>query len=97
MSERIISPWLYYAVFAALIVLTAATVAMSFLELGSGHTYWGLAIAAGKASLVVLFFMHVWFSSRVTWIVVASTLFWLAIILALTATDYLTRWPGATY
>ena len=70
---------------------------MSFLELGAGHTYWGLAIAVGKAGLVVLFFMHVWFSSRVTWIVVASTIFWLAIILTLTAADYLTRWPGATY
>ena len=67
MSERILSPTVYYLVFAALIGLTAVTVGVSFLDLGPWHTAAGLAIAVCKALLVAMFFMHVLQSGRLTW------------------------------
>jgi cytochrome c oxidase subunit 4 len=91
MSERIIPPRTYSAVFAALIALTLITVGVSFLDLGSWHTAVGLAFGAAKATLVVLFFMHLLYSPRLTWVVAGAGLFWLGILLVLTLTDYLTR------
>jgi cytochrome c oxidase subunit 4 len=86
----------YYSVFCALIVLTFLTVGISFLELGQWHTVAGLTIAACKAGLVVLFFMHLLHSKPLTWIVLGAGLFWLGILLALTLSDYLTR-QGLAY
>ena len=91
MSERIIPERTYYAVFAALIVLTFLTVGVSFIELGAWHTAVALTIAVGKAVLVVLFFMHVLHSSRLNWVVILSALYWLGILMGLTLTDYLSR------
>ena len=83
----------YLAVLIALIVLTASTIAVSFVPLpGSWHLGIGLAIAASKAALVALIFMHLAQSSRLTWMVVNVTAFWLVVLfLALTFSDYLTR------
>jgi cytochrome c oxidase subunit 4 len=80
-------------VLIALILLTASTIAVSFVHLpGSWHVGIGLAIAASKAALVALIFMHLWRSSRLTWMVVDVTAFWLiAVLLTLTFSDYLTR------
>jgi cytochrome c oxidase subunit IV len=91
MSERILGQPTYYAVFVALIILTFVTVGVSFLPLGQWHTIAGLAIATCKALLVVLFFMHVLYSSRLTWVVILVSLFWLAVMIGLTMSDYLTR------
>ena len=91
MSEHILSPRANYLVFAGLIVLTFLTVGLSFVELGEWHTVIGLIIASAKTLLVVLFFMHVWYSTRLTWVVVLSGLFFLAIMLGLTLTDYMSR------
>jgi cytochrome c oxidase subunit IV len=91
MSERITPPTLYFAVFAALIGLTLLTVGVSFLELGSWHTAVGVGIGVVKAVLVALFFMHLWHSTRVTWLVVVAGLFWLSILMLMTLVDYLTR------
>jgi cytochrome c oxidase subunit IV len=91
MSEHAISPRVYIAVFAALILLTCLTVGLSFLELGAWHTVVGLTIAVAKALLVALFFMHVLYSSRLTWLVILSSIFWLFILIGLTLQDYLTR------
>ena len=55
------------------------------------NTVAALAIAIFKATLVVLFFMHVKYSTRLTWAVVLGSVFWLGILLALTISDYLTR------
>ncbi len=95
MSVHIVPRTIYYAIFTALMVLTYITVQVAFLDLGR---IWGplnaviaLSIAVLKATLVVLFFMHVRYSSRLTWVVVASGLFWLAILIALTMSDYLSR------
>lgn len=93
MSEHIVMPRVYYTVFAALIVLTLLTVGLSFVSFGPPiwHTLVGLAIATGKALLVVLFFMHVLYGSRLTWVVVLSTVFWLGVLMVFTLSDYLTR------
>ncbi|HZZ29906.1 MAG TPA: cytochrome C oxidase subunit IV family protein [Pirellulales bacterium] len=92
MNEKSISPALYYIVFATLALLTLLTCGISFLhEAPAWHTVVGLAIAAVKATLVALYFMHLLHSGRVTWLAVLAALFWLAIMLGLTLADFLTR------
>lgn len=91
MTHRVTPLSTYYLVFAALIVLTALTVGASFLELGAWHVAVGLAFGVVKALLVALFFMHLIHGSRLTWLVVGAGLFWLAILLGLTLSDYLSR------
>ncbi len=89
---------MYYAVFAALIVGTALTVAVAFIDLGALNNVLMLGIAMTKALLVVLFFMHVRWSTRLTWVVAASGFFWLLILFGLTMQDYLTRgWVDGTW
>ena len=87
---------LYYLVFLALLVGTAVTVAVAFVDLGAMNNVVMLTIACVKALLVILFFMHVRWSTRLTWLVVASGFFWLLILFSVTMTDFLTRgWmPG---
>jgi cytochrome c oxidase subunit IV len=91
MTEHVVPPKVYFRVFATLLVLTATTTAISFLDLGPWNTVVALGIAFFKATLVVLFFMHVKYSPRLTQIVIAGGLFWLAILLALTLSDFLSR------
>jgi cytochrome c oxidase subunit IV len=91
MSEPITPTRTYYSVFAALIALTLLTVGVSFLELGAWHTTVGVLIGVVKATLVVLFFMHLLHSSRASWLAVLAGLFWLGILMVLTLSDYLTR------
>ena len=91
MAGHVYSVRLYIAVFAGLILLTGATVGLSYLELGIWHAPIGLVIASAKALLVILFFMHVLHSSRLTWIVVLASAFWLAILMSLTLTDFASR------
>jgi cytochrome c oxidase subunit 4 len=81
----------YFGVFGALIALTLLTVALSFIELHQWHAYIGIAIAAGKAALVILFFMHVLHSHRLIWSVIIAALLWLSILMVLTLADNLTR------
>jgi cytochrome c oxidase subunit 4 len=95
MSGHIVSKNLYYGIFAALIVLTGITVWVSGLDLGPLNTPVALLIAVTKATLVVLYFMHVRYSTRLTWVVVLSGVFWLGILFVLTMSDYLSRtWLG---
>jgi cytochrome c oxidase subunit 4 len=90
--ENIISVRVYLFVLLALVVLTFLTVGISFIPLSAiWHVSIGLAIGAIKASLVVLFFMHVIHSPRLIWIIVAVALLWLLILVSLTFTDYMTR------
>jgi cytochrome c oxidase subunit 4 len=83
----------YVRVLIALLLLTVLTVGISFLDLpGSWHLGLGLAIAACKATLVALIFMHLLYSQAATRAVIVVTLFWLVgVLLALTLSDYLTR------
>jgi cytochrome c oxidase subunit IV len=81
----------YYLVFAALMVLTVTTVAVTYVELGRLNLIIALLIAFTKATLVVLIFMDVRQSSALTKLVVASGLFWLMIMIVLTFSDYISR------
>ena len=81
----------YFAVFFVLLACTYLTWQVAFYDLGPLNTIAALGIAIFKATLVVLFFMHARSSSRLTWIVIIAGLFWLGILLTLTASDYLTR------
>jgi len=91
MAEHVVPTKVYFRVFAALIVLTATTTAVSFVDLGPWNSVVALGIAFVKATLVVLFFMHIKYSPRLTQIVVAGGLFWLAIMIGLTLSDFISR------
>ncbi len=91
MSETLTPTRTYYGVFATLIMLTLVTVFVSFLELGAWHTTVGVLIGVVKASLVGLFFMHLLHASKASWLAVLAGLFWLAILMVLTLSDYLSR------
>lgn len=94
MTSHIPPVKLYLAVFAALLVLLALTVAASYVSLGGFNVVIALMIAIAKTFLVMLFFMHVRYSGRLVWIYVGVGFFWLGILLALTMSDFLTRlWP----
>ncbi len=97
MSGHVAPKSMYYAVFAALIVGTGLTVAVAFVDLGALNNVLMLGIACTKALLVILFFMHVRWGTRLTWVVVASGFVWLLILFGITMTDYLTRgWVEGT-
>lgn len=83
----------YYATFGALLVLTAVTVGVAYVDLGVLSQPVALAIAVCKASLVMIFFMHLDHSSTLVRIFAGSGLAWLLIMLIYTVADYLTR-PG---
>ena len=87
---------LYFGVFLILMVGTGLTVLVAFYDLGPLNNVMMLTIAVIKALFVVLYFMHVRWSSRLTWVVAASGFFWLLILFTFTMTDYLSRgWvPG---
>lgn len=86
---------MYVAIFLALMVGTILTVAAAYVDMGFLNTAVALAIAVTKATLVVLFFMHVRWASRLTWVVIISSLFWLVLMFAIGMTDYLSRgWMG---
>jgi cytochrome c oxidase subunit IV len=98
MSSAHIAPVrLYVAIFLALMVGTILTVIVARFDLGPFNNIVMLTVACAKALLVVLFFMHVRWSSRLTWVVAGSGFFWLLIMFSLTMTDYLSRgWvPGS--
>jgi cytochrome c oxidase subunit IV len=96
MSGHIASPKLYYAVFAALIVGTVLTYLAALVDFGFFNNVVMLAIAVTKMLLVMLFFMGVRWSSRLTWVVAGSGFVFLLILFTITMSDYMTRgWvPG---
>ena len=96
MSEHIVPKKTYFAIFAALMIMTATTVFVATIDLGPMNIVAALVIAACKATLVLLFFMHVRYSPRIIFLIIFAGLLWLALLIALTLTDYLTRsWiPG---
>jgi cytochrome c oxidase subunit 4 len=91
MSSHIVPKSTYYAIFAALMIGTALTVWIAFQDLGALNTPVALGIAIVKATLVILYFMHVKYSPRLTKLVVVSSVFWLLILLVMTMGDYATR------
>ena len=91
MSEHIVPTRIYYTIFGLLMLCTYLTVQLAFLDLGPLNAIGALGIAIFKAVLVVLFFMHVKYSTRLTWAVVIGSVFWFGLLIALTLADYLTR------
>ncbi|HZN68959.1 MAG TPA: cytochrome C oxidase subunit IV family protein [Tepidisphaeraceae bacterium] len=91
-STKHVSVATYLVIFAALMVLLVLTVGAAFwFNLGRLNILVALAIATVKAALVVLFFMHVMYASRLTKIFVAAAFLWLIILFGLTFGDYATR------
>jgi cytochrome c oxidase subunit 4 len=97
-SQHVVSVKLYATIFGALLVLTLSTTGIAFVDLGGDlNTIVALFIAIAKAVLVILFFMHVYYSSRLTWVFVGAGFFWLLIMLSLTIADPISRnWLSPT-
>ncbi len=91
MSGHIVPQKVYFTVFSLLIGMTALTTWVATQDLGRWNTVIALAIAIFKATLVILFFMHVKYSSNLTRVAVVAGFFWLALLITLTLSDVLTR------
>ena len=91
MSAHIVPTRVYFAIYAVLLTLTATTVAVAFVDIGPLNNVVALTIAVSKALLVILYFMHVRYSDRLTWVVVGSGFVWLLILIGFTMSDVLTR------
>jgi len=85
------TPGLYVVIIGILFALTFATYAIAFVDLGIWNPVVALTIAVIKAVLVILFFMHVRYSSRLTKVTVGAGFFWLLIMITLSLSDYLSR------
>jgi len=88
---HVIPARMYYVIWAILMVMTATTVFAATLELGVFNIVLALVIATFKGTLVVLFFMHLRYSTKLTMVTVVASIFWLFILFSLTMTDYITR------
>jgi cytochrome c oxidase subunit IV len=89
--QHIIPISIYVGIWATLMFLTGLTVFVSFIELHDWNIVLALVIATIKGTLVVLFFMHLYYSSKLTKVTVIAALFFLFLLLSLSMTDYLTR------
>ena len=90
-QEHVVPKSTYVTIFGLLIVLTIITVAVAFVDLGNLNVAVAMVVAVVKATLVVLFFMHVKYASKTTKLVVVSSLVWLGFLFFITLSDYLTR------
>lgn len=90
-QHHIVPKSTYYLIFTALMVGTALTWWVATIDLGAMNNVIMLSIAVTKATLVVLFFMHVKYSPKLTWTVIIGSIFWLFVMLVLTMNDYFTR------
>lgn len=103
MAEHHNSPTVgvYLAVFSTLMILTGVTVWVAFLDLEPFNNLVAIGIACFKALIVILFFMHVKYSSRLVWLFAGSGFVFLLILFAFTLADYISRgWdamPGSMY
>ena len=99
MSEHIVPVRIYLTIFGALLFGTGLTVAAAFVDFPwQFNTIVALTIAVAKATLVVLYFMHVRYSPRLVWLIVGAALFWMAIMFSLTFSDYFPRnWLSVGY
>ena len=89
--EHVVPPRIYIIVGSILLVLTGLTVAASFADMGPFNPIVALFIAVVKATIVVLFFMHVKYSSKLTKLTVAGGIFTFLVLIGMTLADYFTR------
>ena len=91
MSAHVLPIRVYLVVFVALLVLTAATVSAAFIDLGTLNLFVALGIAGVKATMVVMYFMHVKYNERLIGLFVMGGVFWLTVMLFFLLTDYWSR------
>ena len=91
MSEHIVPIRIYLIVFAVLMGLTSVTIFVSYHDWGPLNNVVALTIAVTKATLVILYFMHVRYSPSITKLVAAGSFLWLIILLSMTMADYISR------
>ena len=91
MSGHIVPVKTYVGVFAALISLTLLTTGVAYIDMGRMNTVVALAIAVAKMLLVILFFMHLKYSPGLIRLVILAGFFWLAVLVAISLADELTR------
>jgi cytochrome c oxidase subunit 4 len=94
-AHHIVSPVVYLTILFALLVGTALTIWASYVDLGVWNPIIALAIACTKATLVVLFFMHVKYSSRLTMLTVGAGVFMFLTLISMTLADYISRAWGS--
>jgi cytochrome c oxidase subunit 4 len=94
-ARHIVGPGVYLVILFALLVGTALTVWASYVDLGLWNPVIALAIATTKAVLVVLFFMHVWYSTKLTRLTIISGIFMFLVLISMTLTDYISRAWGS--
>jgi cytochrome c oxidase subunit 4 len=94
-TRHIVTPGVYLVILLALLVGTALTVWASYVDLGFWNPIIALAIATTKAGLVVLFFMHVKYSTKLTKLTIIAGVFTFLILISLTLTDYISRAWGS--
>ena len=90
-EHHVVGPKTYLLILAALLILTATTTGVAFIDLGIWNPIVALAIACIKAVLVVLFFMHLKYSSKLMKLTVLSGLFTFLVLITMTLTDYISR------
>lgn len=90
-EHHIVSPFQYMLVFATLLVGTAITVGAAYIELGVLNPIVALGIASFKAVVVILFFMHVKYQSRLVKLTVGAGFFTFLVMITMTLTDYMSR------
>jgi cytochrome c oxidase subunit 4 len=90
-TEHIVSPGTYLAIILTLLALTGITVFAAFVDLGRFNIVVALLIATVKATLVVLIFMHAKYAPERTKLVIIAGVFWLALLLFMTLSDYASR------
>ncbi|HWF66245.1 MAG TPA: cytochrome C oxidase subunit IV family protein [Acidobacteriaceae bacterium] len=90
-EQHIVGPKVYGTVFGILLLLTATTTGVAFIDMGVYNAVVALAIACIKAALVVLFFMHIHYSSRLLKMTVGAGLFTFIVLILLTMSDYISR------
>jgi cytochrome c oxidase subunit 4 len=91
MSAHVLPIRVYLVVFVALLVLTGATVSVAFVDLGTLNLFVALGIAGLKATMVVMYFMHVKYNERLIGLFVMGGVFWLTVMLFFLLTDYWSR------
>jgi cytochrome c oxidase subunit 4 len=90
-TEHIVSPGMYLTIILTLLALTGITVSAAFVDLGRFNIVVALLIATVKATLVVLIFMHAKYAPERTKLVIVAGIFWLALLLFMTLSDYASR------
>jgi cytochrome c oxidase subunit IV len=90
-EHHIVSPITYMIIVAILLVMTGVTVGAAYIEMGVFNPIVALAIGVFKATLVVLFFMHVKYSSKLTKLTVGAGLFTFMALIGMTLADYISR------